>query len=115
MLAARLKDLQVTPTSIEITNKGLKVPQAHIHGPKLGVPARISGSLWLPAEDEKLLRIVQSVGPFNWKDVAHSFETRSWFACQKRYEKLAKSHKDFIEGDWHIAKGQSVLEDRTII
>ena len=89
MLAAQLKDLQVTPAS-----KGSKASQAPVHGSKVRVPAKNSVSFWSLEENEKLLAIVQSIEPFSWKCVAKSFENRSGFACQKRYERLTKSRKD---------------------
>jgi hypothetical protein len=44
---------------------------------------------WSSTEDERLLTVVQKTEPLNWARVAESFEKRSPFACQKRFEKVA--------------------------
>jgi len=45
---------------------------------------------WSSAEDERLLSVVQKTQPLDWARVAESFEKRSPFACQKRFEKVAR-------------------------
>ena len=46
-----------------------------------------SSTLWSSAEDEMLLKVVQTAGSSNWKIVAQHFHRDDW-ACRKRYEKL---------------------------
>lgn len=45
-------------------------------------------SEWSPAEDKKLLSVVQTTNPCKWERVAESIDNRSAWACQKRYEKV---------------------------
>lgn len=59
---------------------------------KRGIKVLNSINRWSPAEDEKLLCVVQTMElpKTNWKLVAQSFVRRSPYACEKRYEKLIR-------------------------
>jgi hypothetical protein len=44
---------------------------------------------WSPAEDQRLVDIVQTMRPVRWKQVALHFSNRSDYACEKRFEKVS--------------------------
>jgi hypothetical protein len=66
------------------------VSKASSNNGKKGVKVLKPVNMWSPAEDEKLLYIVQTMKSTkpNWNLVAQSFRDRSDYACQRRYEKL---------------------------
>ena len=69
--------------------KHAPAPQTPREGSKKIVKVPKSGTLWSSAEDEMLLRVVQTTGLSSWKNIAQHFHRDEW-ACQKRYEKLVR-------------------------
>jgi hypothetical protein len=67
------------------------------------------GNLWSPAEDKRLLDIVQTMRPVRWKQVALSFEHRSAYACERRYINYIINDRSTL-GEAIILESSFILE-----
>jgi nucleoside phosphorylase len=68
-------------------------PQTPRAGSETIVKVPKSSTTWSSAEDDMLLHLVQTEKVSKWKLVAQHFHRNEW-ACQKRYEKLARCSTD---------------------
>jgi hypothetical protein len=73
------------------TNKALVLQTPSNDGGNIEKVPKVSLQ-WSPAEDRKLLEVVQAMGTRKWKDVAPHFHRNEW-ACQNRYEKLVQRRR----------------------
>jgi hypothetical protein len=90
-LPQRPKMPHATPVEvIKISTPSVSNPSKK-NGGKKKKNASKAVNLWSPAEDQKLLGILQTMQPIKWKQVAESFPTRSDYACRRRYEEHLKS------------------------
>lgn len=93
MALALPNDLQITRNHSGLAS-GALVSQESIHNKKSIVKVPKSSVRWSSAEDEMLLRIVQTMESPKWKLVAQHFYRNQW-ACQQRYEKLKRRCKTY--------------------
>ncbi|XP_051532537.1 v-myb avian myeloblastosis viral oncogene homolog-like 2b isoform X2 [Myxocyprinus asiaticus] len=63
---------------------------------------------WTQEEDDKLRKLVLSVGPNDWKYIASSFPNRSEHQCQHRWFKVLDP--DLVKGPWTKEEDEKVIE-----